>query len=88
MQLGRSHGITVNAIAPGPVDTDIARPFLWNQDGTPSALQAGMRNKTLAADRIGTPADVGDAVLLIASEQSRWITAQYIAVSGGVIGTM
>lgn len=40
--------------------------------------------KTKAAARPGTPADVGDAVLLLVSEKARWITGQIISVSGGL----
>lgn len=43
---------------------------------------------TRAEERIGTTSDVADAALLIASEKSRWITAQFISVSGGINGTM
>lgn len=43
---------------------------------------------TRAEEQIGTVEDVADAALLIASEKSRWITAQYISVSGGFNGTM
>jgi NAD(P)-dependent dehydrogenase (short-subunit alcohol dehydrogenase family) len=39
---------------------------------------------TRAADRPGTSEDIGDAVLLLVQEKSRWITGQYIGVSGGV----
>jgi NAD(P)-dependent dehydrogenase (short-subunit alcohol dehydrogenase family) len=39
---------------------------------------------TRAENRPGTPADIGDAVLLLVNEKSRWITGQYIGVSGGV----
>ena len=41
---------------------------------------------TRAEERVGTAEDVADAALLVASEKSRWITAQYISVSGGVTG--
>ena len=41
---------------------------------------------TRAEDRMGTTADIADGVLLIASEKSRWITGQYISVSGGITG--
>lgn len=39
---------------------------------------------TRAANRAGTTADIGDAVLLLVNEKSRWITGQYIGTSGGV----
>ena len=41
-----------------------------------------------AEERIGRAEDVADAALLLVSEKSRWITAQYISVSGGITGTM
>lgn len=41
-----------------------------------------------AADRLGAVEDMADAVLLLVSEKSRWITAQWISVSGGITGTM
>lgn len=41
-----------------------------------------------AADRLGTVEDMADATLLLVSEKSRWITAQWISVSGGVTHTM
>jgi NAD(P)-dependent dehydrogenase (short-subunit alcohol dehydrogenase family) len=44
--------------------------------------------QTRAAARLGTVEDMADAALLLASEQSRWITAQWISVSGGITGTM
>jgi NAD(P)-dependent dehydrogenase (short-subunit alcohol dehydrogenase family) len=39
---------------------------------------------TRAEERPGTAADIGDAVLLLVNEKSRWITGQYIGVNGGV----
>lgn len=41
---------------------------------------------TRAAERVGTVEDVADAVLLLTSEKSRWVTGQTISVSGGVTG--
>lgn len=42
------------------------------------------RDMTRAEDRFGTVEDMADAALLIVSEKSRWITGQWISVSGGV----
>lgn len=39
---------------------------------------------TKAEHRAGTPADIGDAVLLLVQEKARWITGQNISVGGGV----
>lgn len=78
-QWGRSKGLTVNSLAPGPVMTDIVGTMKFGEGVTKE-----QREMTRAADRPGTIEDVGDAVLLIVSEKSRWITGQYIGVSGGV----
>ena len=78
MQLGRSKGITVNSIAPGPVITDIY------PDGMHEELTREEISLTRAANRAGTTADIGDAVLLLVNEKSRWITGQYVGTSGGV----
>lgn len=78
----------MNAIAPGPVQTDTAKVFLEKDDGSPTDMHVGMIAMARAAARVGTTADIADAVLLLASEKSRWITAQWISLSGGVTGTM
>jgi len=83
-QLGHSHGITVNSLAPGPIPTDTSRKFLKQADGSPTPLQLAMQAQTRAADRLGTVEDMADAALLLVSEKSRWITAQWISVSGGI----
>ncbi len=65
-------GITVNAIAPGPVQTGyIAAAF-----ETQLAQEIPLR-------RIGSPEDIADAIVFLASEQARWLTGQVIKVSGG-----
>lgn len=87
-ELGKSRGITVNTIAPGPVATDLAASFLTNADGTASDMKTGIVAQTRAENRIGTAEDLADAALLVVSEKSRWITAQYLSVSGGITGTM
>ncbi|KAI0449548.1 hypothetical protein F5B21DRAFT_518067 [Xylaria acuta] len=86
--LGRTHGITVNTLAPGPIPTDTSRPYLINPDGTPNPIGNDMVALSRAADRLGTVEDMADAALLLVSEKSRWITAQWISVSGGVTQTM
>ncbi|KAG5748851.1 hypothetical protein H9Q69_008559 [Fusarium xylarioides] len=77
-ELGRSKGITVNSVAPGPVRTE------FYPKGQEDELMKAEVEITRAADRPGTPEDIGDAVLLLVQERSRWITGQYIGVSGGV----
>jgi NAD(P)-dependent dehydrogenase (short-subunit alcohol dehydrogenase family) len=84
-QFGRSYGITVNTLAPGPVETEQERKF---QEENPDGAKDVQRlvDDTRAANRKGNVEDLADAVLLIVQEKSRWITGQYIDVSGGITG--
>ena len=79
-QFGRGKGITVNSIAPGRVITDLV-PV---EDA--GAAYSDLLDLTRAAERVGTTQDIADAVLLIVSEKSQWITGQYLSVSGGITG--
>lgn len=74
-QLGK-RGITVNAIAPGVTETDMAN---WVRNPESQAFIAG---KT-ALGRVGQSDDIADVALFLASPDSRWITGQYLDVSGG-----
>lgn len=71
IELGRL-GITVNAVAPGPVQTG------W----ITTELEAAVL-PTIPLGRVGEPADIADAIVFLASEQARWITGQVIQVAGG-----
>lgn len=70
----------MNLVAPGPVKTEMIR------GAEESPPIKAMLNTTRAEERFGNVEDVADAVLLLASEKSRWITGQYISVSGGITG--
>ena len=70
-------GIRVNAIAPGAIDTDMAQDFLGTEESR--EYVKGMQ----ALKRIGQPDDIADAVLFLASDQSRWVDGRSIEVSGG-----
>jgi 3-oxoacyl-[acyl-carrier protein] reductase len=65
-------GITVNAVAPGPVQTGYITPEMERQ-----LLPA------IPLRRLGTPADIADMVVLFASEEARWMTGQVVQVAGG-----
>lgn len=81
-ELGREgKGITINTVSPGPVGTDSIPP-----NGEAQEFVDWLQNLTRAEDRLGTVDDIADAVLLLANERSRWITGQYISVSGGITG--
>jgi 3-oxoacyl-[acyl-carrier protein] reductase len=71
-----SRNITVNAVAPGFVDTDMTQ-----------ALSPELKEKILAAiplKRLGTPADVAAAVRFLASEEAAYITGHVLNVNGGM----
>jgi len=72
-----ARGIRVNAIAPGAIDTDMAKDFLGTEESREFV------KSTQALKRIGQPEDIADAVLFLASDQSRWVDGRSIEVSGG-----
>ncbi len=71
--------ITVNAISPGPTDTELFR------EGK-SAEQIQMMANMSAFGRIGTPEDIAGAVALLVKNDAQWITGQNIFVNGGFAG--
>lgn len=75
-----SRGITVNAVAPGIVDTDINAAWLRGDQNTDARTGAAAMS---ALGRVGTPADIADAVAFLASDDGRWVTGQWIDVTGG-----
>lgn len=75
--LGRRR-ITVNTIAPGIVETDINREALRKPE-----VRKMLEGQT-ALGRLGEPADIAGVAAFLASEDSAWITGQYIEASGGL----
>lgn len=65
---------------PGPVSTDT------NTGEVQKQTHARLVPLTRAEEREGRGEDIADAVLLLTSEMSRWITGQTISVSGGITG--
>lgn len=76
-ELGKM-GISINAIAPGPVNTE-----LFTIGKTQEQIQ-GLANMN-AFGRLGETEDVTAVVRFLASEESKWITGQTIPVNGGFI---
>jgi 3-oxoacyl-[acyl-carrier protein] reductase len=70
-EMGR-YGITVNIVAPGPIQTGYITPELEEQvvAGTPLG-------------RVGRAEDVADVMVFLASEQAHWLTGQLLYVGGG-----
>lgn len=71
-----ARGITVNAVAPGFVDTEI-NPSLQEQQARAAAASISVFN------RIGEPADIADVVSFLASDDARWVTGQCLDATGG-----
>lgn len=69
--------IRVNAIAPGFIDTDMARSL------PPAKFDE--RVASIAMGRIGTPDEVASVALFLASDLSRYVTGQVIGVDGGML---
>jgi len=79
MELG-PQGITVNAVAPGFVRTDMTQGRRDREDWEKVANQLAER---AMMRRIGEPDDIANAVGFLAAPESGWITAQVIVVDGG-----
>ena len=71
--------ITVNAVAPGYIITDITA-------GLPESIKEQIL-ASIPAKRFGTPEDVADVVTFLASDAARYITGQVITVDGGLVTT-
>jgi NAD(P)-dependent dehydrogenase (short-subunit alcohol dehydrogenase family) len=75
-----NRGITVNSISPGWVDDSVLTSL-------PEVFQTGLREWQergwTPMGRLGTPADIGNAVAMICSPEASWVTGQLIDVDGG-----
>jgi gluconate 5-dehydrogenase len=71
------HGVTVNAVAPGYIETDLTKAYL-DKDNNRESLES-----LVPAERLGHPAEVADAVTFLASDRARFITGQILYVDGG-----
>jgi len=71
-----TRGITVNAVAPGYVDTDMTRAL------TPE--QREMAAKAVPMGRVATPREIATAVVYLASDEASYVTGQVLRVNGGM----
>ena len=74
------HGIRVNAVGPGSIDT----AMMAGVNANPEAMDMVMSRTPLK--RIGTPREIGDVVAFLASDKASYITGETIYVDGGRLG--
>jgi NAD(P)-dependent dehydrogenase (short-subunit alcohol dehydrogenase family) len=74
---GAANGVRVNAVAPGPVDTELLNRFAGSAERK-ATLAAGVPMK-----RLGTPEDIASAIVFLASDRAEFVTGQIIGVNGG-----
>ena len=72
-----AHGITVNAVGPGLVRTDMTRSVVEDAATSQWYLQH------IPAGRFGTPEDIGGAVAFLVSDDAAWVTGHHLVVDGG-----
>ncbi len=74
-------GITVNTISPGWIEDSVLNTL---PEPVVQMIREHHRNGWTPMRRLGTPADIGNAVALLCAEEAGWITGQLIAVDGGM----
>jgi NAD(P)-dependent dehydrogenase (short-subunit alcohol dehydrogenase family) len=77
-------GIRVNAVAPGPVETDFLRERMRLSDEEIKAVK-DQEIRKIPLGRRGDPSDVAPWMLALADPATTWVTGQIIAVDGGLI---
>lgn len=84
-----SYGITVNSVCPGLIDTDfnarLDEQIGVRQQGLAPGEYIRQRVATIPLGRIGTPEDVANVVVFLASPPASYITGQQITVDGGIL---
>jgi NAD(P)-dependent dehydrogenase (short-subunit alcohol dehydrogenase family) len=72
-------GVRVNAVSPGPIETEMGARFFGSLDNMRGFAKSGV---PLGVP--GTPADIAEAVLYLASAQARFVVGQTLTVDGGL----
>ncbi len=75
-----SHGIRVNAVGPGSIDT----AMMAGVNANPDAMKMVMSRTPMG--RVGEPREIGDVVAFLASDKASYITGETIYVDGGRLG--
>lgn len=82
------HGITVNAIKPGTVDTPMVQQWLEERAEQYNATEEELLAEAIdehVLDRIGRPEEVGHVAVLLLSDEGNWITGESISIDGGYL---
>lgn len=80
-ELGHKYDVTVNAVNPGPVDTD-----MYKAAGEVHLARMEEQNKkTPAAPRAGTENDVAEIVGFLCEERARWVSGDVVCANGGML---
>lgn len=74
-----ARGITVNVVAPGPIETDFNNAAIRNNPERKAAMAT-----TIALGRVGKAEDIGGVIAFLCSADAGWITGQRIEASGGI----
>jgi NAD(P)-dependent dehydrogenase (short-subunit alcohol dehydrogenase family) len=74
---GAAAGVRVNAVAPGPVETELLNRFAGSAEKK-ATFAAGV-----PAKRLGTPEDIAQTIVFLASDKADFLTGQIIGVNGG-----
>lgn len=75
---GAAGGVRVNAVAPGPIQTDMLDRFTGGGEEAKSGFLA-----SLPMRRAGTPEEIAQTIVFLASDKARFLTGQCLAVDGG-----
>ena len=70
-------GLRVNSVAPGFIDAGLSVPFFANQ------AVRDLRGKAVPTRRLGTAADIADAVIFLGSDAASYVNGHQLVVDGG-----
>jgi NAD(P)-dependent dehydrogenase (short-subunit alcohol dehydrogenase family) len=77
---GAAAGVRVNAVAPGPVQTEMLDRFVGGDQNAKAGFLA-----SLPAQRAGTVEEIAQTIVFLASDKARFLTGQSLAVDGGLL---